>query len=149
MTNKSGREAGQDLERRLARLVTEAEAMGSGREKRRETLIERAESRGVDRGDAERAYDVAIEESLDPAYALALVGQGISVRNFGGSAAAEASDSVEPEWIDAPPTAEDAGLERRLRETFRRFRSCLDGADSAREAVTAFAREPDLEAYDY
>lgn len=138
-----------DLERRLARLITEAENMGSGREKRRETLIERAEARGVERADAERAYDVALEEGLSPIYALALVGQGISVRNFGGGTAAEATEAIEPEWIDTPPSAKDAGLERRLRETFRRFRSFLDREGSPQEAVSAFAREPDLEPYDY
>lgn len=139
----------QGLERRLARLMTDAETIGAGRENRREALIERAESRGVDRGDAELAYDLALEEGLEPAYALALVGQGIAVRNFGDSTAADVSESVEPEWIDRPPSAREAGRERRLRETFRRLRAFLEEEGTPRAAIARFAREPDLESYDY
>ncbi|HSH46396.1 MAG TPA: hypothetical protein VK966_11185 [Longimicrobiales bacterium] len=133
----------------MARLLTEAEEMGSGREKRRETLIERAESRGLERADAERAYDLAREEGLDPVYGLALVGQGISVRSFGGEANVEVAEAVEPEWIDNPPDPDEASLERRLRETFRRFRSFLEREPSVRDAIREFGKEPDLEAYDY
>lgn len=137
------------LERRLARLITAAETIGAGREHRREALIERAESRGLARSDAEVAYDLAVEEGLEPAYALAVVGQGISVRNFGDSAGAEVSESVEPDWIDRPPTQREAVRERRLRETFRRLRAFLEDEPTPRDAIARFAREPDLESYDY
>lgn len=137
------------VEQRLARLIAAAEQLGAGRENRREALVERAEERGVDRTDAERAYDVALEEGLEPALALALVGEGISVQIFGGSPPAEATESVEPEWIDRPPSAKEAGEERRLRETFRRLRSFLESEGDARRALDRFAREPDLEAHDY
>lgn len=137
------------LERRLARLITEAENLGAGREHRREALIERAESRGLGRGEAELAYDLAIEEGLEPAYALAVVGQGISVQSFGGPEGVETSEAVEPDWIDRPPSAEEARRERRLRETFRRLRAFLDEEPTPRDAISRFAREPDLETYDY
>lgn len=145
---RSGRD-GDRIERRLARLVSDAEDLGAGREHRREALVERAEARGIGRSAAEQAFDVALEVGLEPAYGLALVGEGISVRNLGSSAAAEASEAVEPEWIDRPPSGEDAVRERRLRETFRRLRSFLDEEPTPRAALTRFAREPDLEAYDY
>lgn len=145
-----GRGGGDDgVERRLARLIARAEQLGAGREHRREALIERAEARGLDRPEAERAYDLALEEGLEPALALAVVGEGISVQIFGGSPRAEATESVEPEWIDRPPSAKEAGQERRLRETFRRLRSFVEAEADPRSAVGRFAREPDLEAYDY
>lgn len=138
-----------DIERRLARLMADAGDLEGGREHRREALLERAESRGLGRGEAEKAYDLALEEGLEPAYALAVVVEGISVRNFGGGASPDATESVEPEWIDRPPSREDATQERRLRETFRRLRSFVDREESPQEALRQFAREPDLEAYDY
>lgn len=149
--NVNRRDGNKDhgLERRLARLMSDAETIGAGREHRREVLIERAESRGLGRGDAELAYDLAVEEGLEPAYAMALVGQGISVRNFGGRAGVEVSESEEPEWIDRPPTAREASRERRLRETFRRLRAFLESEATPRDAIACFAREPDLESYDY
>ncbi|HUG42127.1 MAG TPA: hypothetical protein VMM12_16785 [Longimicrobiales bacterium] len=146
---RSGRHGDAGLEGRLAGLIADAEDLGAGREHRREALLERAESRGLGRGEAEKAYDLAIEEGVEPAYALAVVGHGISVRSFGGSPPAEASEAVEPEWIDRPPSADDATLERRLRETLRRLRSFLASEPTPRDALTRFAREPDLETYEY
>ena len=137
------------IEKRLDRLIAEADTLGAGREHRREALVERAEARGVGRPEAERAYDLALEEGLEPAWALALVGAGISVQMLGDGPPAEAAEAVEPEWIDRPPSAEEASRERRLRETFRRLRSFMDDAGGPRDALTRFAREPDLEAYDF
>lgn len=147
--NRKGRTGEPGIERRLARLITKADDLGAGREHRREALVERAEAQGLGRGAAEQAYDLALEEGVEPAYALAVIGEGISVRIFSGGASVEAAESVEPEWIDRPPAPEDAGRERRLRETFRRLRSILELEPTPRDALTRFAREPDLEAYDF
>lgn len=147
--NRKGRTGEPGIERRLARLIDRAEDLGAGREHRREALIERVEGQGLGRGTAEQAYDLALEEGVEPAYALAVIGEGISVQMFAGGAPVEASESVEPEWIDRPPAPEDASRERRLRETFRRLRSFLDVEATPRDALTRFAREPDLEAYDF
>lgn len=151
MNPRDGRQEsdGDRLERRVARLLTEVEALGAGREHRRQALIERAEARGLDRADAERAYDVALEEGLEPAYALAVVGQGIAVQVFRSDGRARASGAVEPEWIDRPPDPSAAGQERRLRETFRRLRSILDQSPDLYHAFTTFGQQPDLEPYDY
>lgn len=142
--------ATRDLRARLARLADDAEQLGGGREQRRENLVERAESRGLGRVQAEQAYDMALEVGLEPAYAMALVMEGISIRPLGGPAAdVDASEPVEPEWVDAPPSPEEAAHERRLRQTFRRLRSLIEREASAEAAFRALAREPDLEAYQY
>jgi len=138
------------IERRLARLIGDAERLAADGEQRREPLIERAESRGLSRSEAERAYDLAVEEGLKPALGLALVVEGISVRQLGGGRpAAPASEPVEPEWIDEPPSPPQADRERRLRDTFRRLRAFVDSESDPRRAISSFAHEPDLETYDY
>ena len=140
----------QDLQDRLQRLAGDAQALSAGQEQRRENLVARALERGLGRPEAEEAYDVAREVGLPPAMGMALVIEGISVRPLdGGSADVDASEAVEPEWVDAPPPAEAASRERRLRQTFRRLRSLIEDEDSPADAVRAFAREPDLETYDY
>lgn len=144
------KDGGSDLDARLTRLAEGVRGLGVGREQRREVLVERAESRGVGRPQAEQAYDVACEVGLEPAYGLAVVAEGVSVRPLSGTPAdVDAAEPVEPEWVDAPPSPEQAARERRLRQTFRRLRSLLEESSSAESAFRAFAREPDLEAYDY
>jgi hypothetical protein len=138
------------LERSLARLIEDVRTLADGTEQRRDALIERAAARGVERAAAEQAYDVAQEEGLAPALALALVIEGIGVRSLrAASADVETSEAAEPEWIDEPPAPDQARRERRLRETFRRLRSHVDREPDARGALEAFAREPDLEVFDY
>lgn len=134
----------------MDRFLAAVESFGGKDEHRRELLVEHAEDRGVDRTTAEQAYDIAREERLDPAYGLALVLEGISVRPLASPRPdVDTSEPNEPEWVDAPPRAELAERERRLRQTFRRFRSHLDEGDGAASAARAFVREPDLEPYDY
>lgn len=137
------------LERRLARLIAVSDDLAVEREQRREVIVEGAERDGLDRRTAEEAYDIAVEESLPPAAGLALVRLGISVMPSNGGADVETSEPAEPEWIDEPPGPEEAARERRLRETFRRLRSFMDEAPHPRQATSAFAREPDLEIFDY
>ncbi len=142
--------AAERIETRLDRLATDAARIGAGQEQRREQLIERAEGRGLDRATAEQAYDVAKEVGLEPAFAMALVIERVSVRPLDRSGAdVRATESTEPEWVDTPPDPAQAARERRLRQTFRRMRAFLDREPSPSRAVRAFAREPDLEEYDY
>lgn len=151
-TNSSearGRSRG-DLEARLARLIETAPALTAGREQRREHLIERAEERGLGRPEAEQAYDVALEVGLDPALGLAIVLEGVSVQPLESPPAdVDAADPVEPEWVDTPPSPEQASRERRLRQTFRRVRSLLEREPDAGAAFRALADEPDMESHDY
>lgn len=143
-----GRE--RELERRRQALVDAADAFGGDKEQRREVLMERAEARGLDRPAAEQAYDIAREEKLAPAYALAVVLEGISVRRLDGPRPdVDSTEPNEPEWVDTPPGRDQAERERRLRQTFRRLRSHMEEAESPAAALRAFAREPDLESYDF
>jgi hypothetical protein len=138
------------LEDRLARLIETADDMCGGDEQRREPLVERAESRGVGRPLAERAYDLAVEERLPPAYGMAVAAAGVSVQPLDSPRPeVGAVESGEPDWVDEPPPPHDADVERRLRQTFRRVRSHLEETGTPRDAFAAFAREPDLESFDY
>lgn len=139
-----------DLQARLERLRKDADELSAGHEQRRENLVSRAGEQGLGRPEAEEAYDVAKEVGLQPALGMALVIEGISIRPLGGgSTDAEASDPVEPEWVDAPPAADAASRERRLRQTFRRVRSLLEQEGSPAGAIDALSNEPDVETYDY
>lgn len=138
------------IEDRVRRLPATAEALGGPEEHRRDALMEAAEARGLDRPDAEQAYDIAREVGLDAAYGLAVMLEGVSVRPITSPRAdVDTSEPTEPEWVDAPPDPDLAERERRLRQTFRRLRSHLDEGAGLAEALDMLAREPDLEAYDY
>ncbi len=135
---------------RVDELLRTVEALGGAEEQRRERLVDEAEDRGLERPLAEQAYDIAREERLEPAYGLALVLDGLSVRPLtSASPDVEASDATEPEWVDAPPEPAMAERERRLRQTFRRLRSRLEECEDPRSALLELAREPDLEDHAY
>jgi hypothetical protein len=135
---------------RISELIESADELCRGEEHRREPLIERAERQGLSRATAERAYDLALEESIPPACGIAVTVTGISVQPLESPAAdVQAVEASEPEWVDQPPPAREAEVERRLRQTFRRVRSFLADSDSPRSAFAALAKEPDLEPYDY
>lgn len=138
------------LQERLLSLTAAAEDLGGGREHRREELVARAEERGIGRPGAEQAYDIASQEGVEPAYGMAVVLEGVSVQLLDGPRPdVGAAEPNEPEWVDEPPSPQQAERERRLRQTFRRLRSKLDEEDSIQAAFAAFAGEPDLEPYDY
>jgi hypothetical protein len=149
-TDEHNAGADRPLGRRLERVLDTVEALGGSDEHRREQLVETAEDRGLDRPLGEQAYDLAREEKLDPAFALALVLEGVSVRPLPGPRPdVETAEPNEPEWVDAPPEPAEARLELRLRQTFRRFRSHLDARGEPRGALDAMGQDPDLEPYDY
>lgn len=138
------------ISQRLTRLIETAEELCSDDEHRREPLLQRAEANGVGRGAAERAYDLAVEERLPPSYGIALVAAGVSVQPLDSPRPdVNAVEASEPEWVDRPPSRDQADVERRMRQTFRRVRSLLPEARTPRAAFTALADEPDVEAYDY
>jgi hypothetical protein len=148
--DRSPRSASEGLDARLARLVATADAMCGDGEMRREPLVERADSQGLERPIAERAYDVALEEGLPPAYAIAVVAAGVSVQPLDSPRPEVGTTaSGEPAWVDTPPAAGEADVERRLRQTFRRLRSHLEDRSTPSGALGAFAGDPDLEPFDY
>lgn len=139
-----------DVARHLDGLLETVRGLGGADEQRRELLLEQAEERGLDRGVAEQAYDIAREEKLLPAYGLALAMHRVSVQPFDNSSTqVETSEPNEPEWVDAPPPPEQADREWRFRQTFRRLRSHLEQAGDPAEAVRAFGQEPDLQHHRY
>lgn len=139
-----------EAERRHQALEASADALGGPEEQRRDVLMERAEARGLGRPAAEQAYDIAREEKLQPAYGVAVVMEGISVRLLEGPRPdVESAEPNEPEWVDAPPDRDEAERERRIRQTFRRLRSRIQEAESPAAGLRAFAHETDLESYEF
>lgn len=138
------------LQARLERMLATADELCSDDEYRREPLVERGEDHGLGRGLAERAYDIALEEELPPAYGVAVAAAGVSVALLESPRPdVGATEAGEPEWMDRPPAPHDAELELRLRQTFRRLRSFLPDSQTPADAFSSLAREPDLEPFDY
>ncbi|MGQ0813321.1 MAG: hypothetical protein ACT4O1_02525 [Gemmatimonadota bacterium] len=119
---------------------------------RREELVARALAAGHSREYADRIYDVATEERVDPAVAFELVLSGVGVRQLGPAAPdnwKQAQVEAQPAWIERPPAAGDAVRERRLRLTFRRLRHLVEQENSLELALRAFMREPDVGDVEY
>ena len=128
----------------------ELEAL-EGHQRRRSELVDRAvRDSGMDWSDAERVYDLACEEGLDPALAFELLHCRVLVVGPRNVQPREAGDATEleatpPEWIaQPPPPAAEARRERRLRGSFRRLRRLLEERGAPEEALVAFAEEPDV-----
>lgn len=117
------------------------------RGRRRQEVIGRAvEEGGVERALAEQVYDVALEEGVEPAFALELVRCGVAV----GGEPEEAPDAETiqvgaPPWLVEAPSRGEADRERRLRLSLRRLRGLLETHDTAEDALIAFVREPDVD----
>jgi len=133
------------------RLLAGAAAIdhAGGPERRHETLMERAQSWGVPRQEAEAVYELADEEGLEPELALLLVGTGVGVLELevGDPALPEAGrQESPPNWVAVSDVAPaEAERERRLRLSFRRLHSLwAASAGSAAEAARRFLAEPDV-----
>lgn len=122
------------------------------REHRREALTAKAEEAGHSREYADRIYDVAIEEHLDPALAFQVVLDRLGVRELAESPVdnlAETQVEAPPDWIAQPPSPDEATRERHLRLTFRRLRSLIETHGSAEEALREFKHLPDVGVVEY
>jgi hypothetical protein len=124
---------------------------GGAAERRHEPLMEWAVlDLGLERDYAEQVYAVAEEEELEPVYALLLVRCGLGVLELEApepDAAENASQQAPPDWLgEETVELDDVALERRLRASFRRFRSHLAALGTASAAADAFAAEPDVAA---
>lgn len=120
----------------------------AGVHRRQDELLDIAtDEDGMPRSLAELVYDLAAEESLPPAYALALVACGVGVQEL---TAPESTDdeSIQqdpPGWVaEADLTPAEIARERRLRASMRRLRAHIEKADSAEGAVDSFLAEPDV-----
>jgi hypothetical protein len=127
-------------------------ARDHGRERRRETLIERAAASGLTRDFAELIYATAQDEGVEPAFAFELVRCGVGVRQLDELVYAESPGedtmtmSAPPPELLAPvaPQDEVAERERRLRLSFRRLRHHIEAHATPEAALSAFAAEPDV-----
>lgn len=122
---------------------------GAAVERRHEELMEWAGAElDLDRSYAEQVYTIAEEAELIPIYGFLLIRCGVGVLEL------EAPDEPDEEVVQqAPPgwvgndeevRLDDVDLERRLRSSFRRFRSHIDACATPAEAVAAFLAEPDV-----
>jgi hypothetical protein len=120
-------------------------------EHRRANLLEKSQKRsGAPLHVLDRAYDLAIEEGLDPVLALELVGCGIAVVELAPKQPLDEAHSMTPDFVE--PVMEplpDIIRERRMRQTFRRMRSALEASSDLGTAIDRFAAEPDVAAFDY
>ncbi|MEO5510657.1 MAG: hypothetical protein ABIV28_00690 [Longimicrobiales bacterium] len=119
----------------------------AGIHRRHEELLETAGSDGIDAAFAEQIHDLAEEEGLAPAYALALVASGIGVEELvePESGDDESLQQSPPDWVVSAETNPAAiTRERRLRMSIRRLRGHLEREGSAVRAVEGFLAEPDV-----
>jgi hypothetical protein len=119
----------------------------AGVQRRHEELLENAVTDGIDAGFAEQIHDMAEEEGLAPAYALAMVACGVGVEELvePESGDNESLQQSPPDWVVSAET--DPALiarERRLRTSMRRLRGHLERESSAVRAVERFLAEPDV-----
>ena len=139
-------ESGRDC---LVRSV--ASLKGDGIERRHESLMALAEGElGLERAFAEQVYLLSEEEQLEPIYAFQLIRCGVGVRELSEPErdleTFAAAQGAPPDWVgDAVVELSDAVLERRLRNTFRRFRAHLESAETPAAAVESFLAETDVD----
>lgn len=133
---------------RAARFRAEVEeaAQVRGAARRREELLAWATGDGgLSREAAEEVYDLAAEEALAPAIALALARGGFLVRELvSPEPAEEAMQPDAPAWI-RPAEPDAIAHERRLRASLRRLRHMLERCSAPGAAVDAYLAEPDVE----
>jgi hypothetical protein len=139
-------DAASERAAQLRREIAVAER-ATGGERRRQELLEQATSDGtLDRALAEQVYDLGLEESIEPAYALALIRSGLLVRELvPPERAQDTAQQDPPPWV-APeePDSEAWKQERRLRASLRRLRAMVDREPDAARAVDAYLAEPDV-----
>jgi hypothetical protein len=103
---------------------------------------------GLERAQAEQIYALAEEEQLEPIFAFQLVRCRVGVRELElphQDAVESAAQEAPPGWLQTEGVElDDVALERRLRLSFRRFRSLLETRGDPVSAARAFMAEPDV-----
>lgn len=131
----------------------EGEAAGHQTERRRSDIMDDAQQAGMPPALAEKLYDIALEEGLDPGLGFELVLSGLGVAppadGVSNAAAAPAVDKYLPTWMFPAETPDELLRERMLRFSFRRLRSFLEEYSDADEAFERFAKEPDVGHFGY
>jgi hypothetical protein len=123
------------------------------RSRRLEEILSDADVDGMSRDLAERIYEVAREEGIDPAlgYELVRCGLGVAPPPDGVSNAPDqpATDKYLPQWMFPPIPTDTLLRERMLRFSFRRLRRLLEEHADLDDAFRAFAQEPDVDTHGY
>ncbi|MGH7460016.1 MAG: hypothetical protein ACREMA_03180 [Longimicrobiales bacterium] len=134
--------------REQARLLEQVPVL----ERRRTDLVAGvAERSGASLAALDIAYDRALEEGLDPALALEIVGCGVAVIDLTEPEPVEGTHTLRPpDWV-APVTEppSEQVLERRMRLTFRRMRAMLEKTSDLESAVERFSNEVDVGPFTY
>ncbi len=119
--------------------------------RRHEEIVEWAGAElGVERAFAERIYEIAIEEGVEPAFAFELVRCGVGiVEASGGEADAPSLQTTPPAWVSERPDPDEAPREWRLRTSVRRLAALLNDGRAPAEALREFAASPDIDAVAY
>jgi hypothetical protein len=116
-------------------------------------IVEEADAAGMSRDLAERLYEVAREEGIDPALGFELVRSGLGVapppEGVSNAPDQPVADHYLPEWMFPPTPPDDLLRERMLRFSFRRLKSLLEEYERPADALQAFAREPDVGTFGY
>lgn len=122
-------------------------------ERRRSEILADAAEAGMPPDLAEKLYDVASEEGLDPSlgFELVLTGLGVPPPEGGvsNSSAAPATDRYLPNWMFPAEPPDELLRERMLRFSFRRLRGFLEEFADIDEAFRRFASEPDVGHFGY
>jgi hypothetical protein len=132
-----------------ASLLERARAIeAAGVQRRHEELLDIAvHDDGMPRPLAEQVHELAHQEGLAPAYALALVAAGIGVQELVPPESGD-DESIQhdaPEWVLMGDVSQAAlARERHLRAGMRRFRAHLERDGSVDVAVANFLAEPDV-----
>ncbi len=133
------------LEERARLIAEEAVAL-----RRHEELLEWAvDEIGLDRAFAERVYDVAREEGIEPAYVFELVNCGVGVEPGSTADDAPSLQPAPPRWIEQAPPPDEAARERRLRTSARRLKSLMESCAGPAAALRSFAEAPDVDEAGY
>ena len=123
------------------------------RERRHSELMETHEARAVaSRPVLEMAYELALEEGIDPALALELVSCRVAVLELEEPTGASTEDSqslVAPAWVTPAGAPANMAIERRMRASFRRVRASIEKHGEVTQAIDAFTAEPDVGTFDY
>lgn len=107
---------------------------------------------GHSREYADRIFDLAVEEHLDPAVAFDVVLARLGVRELAEAQPdnwAETQVGAPTAWIEPATPPAEADRERQMRLTFRRLRSLVDQHGSTENALATFKREPDVGTVEY
>lgn len=123
------------------------------RERRHAELMEAHEARdAAPRHVLELAYEIALEEGLDPAFALEMISCRVAVLELEaptGASTEETHSLTAPEWVAPPELPSELAIERRIRMTFRRMRAGFEQHGDPAAAIDWFATGPDVGLYDY